>query len=197
MSAYFSNWSAAEFGIGALGILLTDIIVVALCLACGYTDFKYSRIPNKFVFPAWLAGFALNFAWGGVPGLLWSLLGWAAGMAIQWIPYQLRFAKAGDVKLLAAMGALKGWAFCSFGFLYGAAAYFFILVPWLWKRGELQPAMQNIGRYFHLGALTQSVPDAPTPTVEKKYMPWAVGLVVGFLIALVLECLTGRAIWIR
>jgi prepilin peptidase CpaA len=197
MGSYLSSFSAAEFGIGAVGILLTDFLVVLVCLICGYTDAKSSRIPNIVTFPAWLAGFALNFAFGGVRGLLWSLLGWLVGMAIQWIPYQLRFAKAGDVKLLAAMGALKGWAFCSFGFLYGAAAYFFILVPWLWKRGELQPAVENITRYFHLGAITQTVPDAPAPTTERKYMPWAVGLVVGFLVALFMERFTGRAIWIR
>ena len=197
MLSYFSSCSAREFGIDAPGVLLTDLLVVVLCLICGYTDLRYSKIYNKVVFPAWIAGFALNFAFGGVRGLLWALLGWGVGMAIQWVPFMLNFAKAGDVKLLAAMGALKGWAFCSFGFLYGAAAYFFILVPWLWRRGELKPAVENIARYFHLGALTQKVPDAPTPTVKKNYMPWAVGLVVGFLIALVLERVLGRPMWFK
>jgi prepilin peptidase CpaA len=97
------------------------------------------------------------------------------------------FAKAGDVKLLAAVGALKGWAFCLFGFLYGAAAFGFILVPWLARRGELKSVQQNIKGYFAAAAITQSVPDAPTPTVTRRYVPWGLGLVIGFVIALVLE----------
>ena len=54
---------------------------------------------------------------------MWALMGWAVGMGIQWVPFMLGFAKAGDVKLLAAVGALKGSAFCIFGFLYGAIAF--------------------------------------------------------------------------
>jgi prepilin peptidase CpaA len=128
---------------------------------------------------------------------VWSLLGWAIGMGIQWVPFMLGLAKAGDVKLLAAVGALKGWAFCLFGFLYGAVAFAVLIIPWLARRKELGAVGVNIRNYFHLAAITQSAPDAPTPIVTKRFVPWGVGLAIGFFIALVLELTLGRATWIK
>jgi prepilin peptidase CpaA len=118
-------------------------------------------------------------------------------MAIQWVPWMLGLAKAGDVKLLAAVGALKGWAFCVFGFLYGALAFGLLILPWLAWRGELRGVGRNITHYFRLGLMTRSAPDAPAPTVTKKFVPWGVGLAIGFFIALILEISLGRAIWVQ
>ena len=120
-------------------------------------------------------------------------MGWAVGMGIQWVPFMMGFAKAGDVKLLAAVGALKGWAFCAFGFLYGAIA-FSLLLPWLAKKGELRGVVQNIKTYAQVAVTTQSAPEAPQPTV-KRHLPWGPGLVVGFFIALLMELFLGKPVW--
>lgn len=194
MSFFFSRWSGAELGLSNVAVGILNLILFVFVVTCAYTDTKTGKILNKFTFPAMLIGVALNSFFGGLNGLYWSLIGWAVGMGIQWVPYVLGFAKAGDVKLLAAVGALKGWAFCAFGFLYGAAAFGFILVPWLARRGELKGVSSNIKNYFAFAAVTQSVPDAPTPTTTKKYVPWGLGLTIGFLIALAMEILTGRVI---
>lgn len=197
MAFYFSNFSSHDIGVSAPGVLLLNIVLFALLAICAYTDATQSKIFNKITFPAMALGFVLNFVFGGTTGLRWSLLGWAVGMGIQWVPFMLGFAKAGDVKLLAAVGALKGWAFCTFGFLYGAVAFAILILPWLAQRGELGAVGANIKNYFHLAAVTISAPDAPVPVVEKKFVPWGVGLAVGFFIALVLELCIGRATWIR
>ncbi len=197
MGFYFSHWSSAEIGLSHVAVYLLDAITLAFVLTCAYTDTKTGKILNKFTFPAMLIGLVLNFAFGGTTGLAWSAIGLGVGLAIQWVPFMLGFAKAGDVKLLAAVGALKGWAFCSFGFLYGAAAFGFILVPWLAKRGELGGVMSTIKNYFAFAVVTQNVPDAPAPTTTRKYVPWGLGLAIGFLIALAMEMLTGRALWLR
>ena len=196
MSSLFSKWSSAQIGVNGIELLVMDALLLFVIVYCAYTDTKSGKIYNKITFPAMLAGIVLNGIFAGVNGLVWALVGWAVGMAIQWIPFMLGFAKAGDVKLLAAVGALKGWAFCLFGFLYGAAAFGFILVPWLARRGELKGVSQNIRGYFATAAVTQSVPDAPTPTVTRRYVPWGLGLAIGFLIALVTERIFGRATWI-
>lgn len=195
-SHFFSNFSSSEIGIKPTGVLLLNIALVAVLLICSYSDAKYSKIWNKVTFPAMALGFILNFAFGGVTGLIWSLIGWAFGMGIQWIPFMLGFAKAGDVKLLAAVGALKGWAFCLFGFLYGAIAFAILILPWLAMRGELGAVGQNIKNYFHLAVVTVAAPDAPTPVVTKRFVPWAVGLSAGFFIALALEVFFKRVTWI-
>lgn len=197
LSYYFSKWSNSEVPINTFGVLLINLILLAVILTCAYTDTKTGKILNKVTFPAMLIGMVANTIFGGAPGLIWSFFGLAVGMAIQWIPFMLGFAKAGDVKLLMAVGALKGWAFCAFGFLYGAAAFGFILVPWLARRGELKGAVGNITTWFSLAAITHSAPDAPAPTTTRKYVPWGLGLVIGFVIALVMEVKTGRVLWLR
>lgn len=197
MSQYFSRWSNGEAGIAPTGVWIINAILVALLLICAYTDGREGKIYNKFTFPAMILGVALNGIFGGTFGLLWSLIGWGVGMGIQWVPFMIGAAKAGDVKLLAAVGALKGWAFCTFGFLYGAVAFALVILPWLARRGELKAVGDNIGGYFKLAAITQSAPDAPAPVVTKRFVPWGVGLSIGFLIALAIELASGRATWIR
>jgi prepilin peptidase CpaA len=196
MSFFFSKFSGAEIGVAPTGVILLNIVLIALLAICAYTDATQSKIYNKFTFPAMGLGLGLNFAFGGTTGLLWSLIGWAVGMGIQWIPFMLGLAKAGDVKLLAAVGALKGWAFCTFGFLYGAVAFAVLILPWLARRGELGAVGNNIKDYFQTAVATVSAPEAPTPVVKKKFVPWGVGLAIGFFIALGLEMWLGRATWI-
>jgi prepilin peptidase CpaA len=196
MAFYFSRWSNHEIGVSTAGVLLLDAVLIIVLALCAYTDGTKGKILNIVTFPAMLLGLILNFAFGGTNALVWSLIGWAIGMGIQWIPFMLGFAKAGDVKLLAAVGVLKGWAFCTFGFLYGAVAFALLILPWLARRGELGAVGQNIKNYFHLAAVTQSAPDAPTPVVVKRFVPWGVGLAVGFFLALALERIYGRATWI-
>lgn len=196
MGYYFSKFSAVEAAGLSQGAMLTlDCVLVALLITCAVTDTRTGKILNVVTFPTMLAGLVLNAVFGGTTGFVWALIGWAVGMGIQWVPFMLGFAKAGDVKLLAAVGALKGWAFCTFGFLYGAAAFGFLLLPWLARRGELGMVGQNIRRYFSTAAITQSVPDAPAPTVTKRFVPWGVGLAIGFFIALALEISQGRPMW--
>ena len=195
MEYLLSHFSSAEVGVSTFGVVLCNAVLIAFLATCAYTDATKAKIYNKVTFPAMLAGLVLNGAFGGTTGFLWSLAGLGLGMAIQWIPWMLGLAKAGDVKLLMAVGALKGWAFCGFGFLYGAAAFGVLSLPWLLQRGELRAVGQNIKGYFQLAFITQRAPDAPTPVVAKKFVPWGVGLSAGFFIALVVEMVFKRPFW--
>ena len=199
MSEFFSHWSGVEAapGLAGAGTFILNAILVIVLLICAYTDGTRGKIYNKVTFPAMLLGIGVNTIFGGTAGLVWALAGWAVGMGIQWVPYMLGVAKAGDVKLLAAVGALKGWAFCTFGFLYGALAFAFLILPWLALRGDLGEVGRNIGGYAKMAAMTRSAPDAPAPVVTKKFVPWGVGLCLGFAIALALEISFGRALWFK
>lgn len=197
-SYYFSKWSGAEAcGFALWQVWAINLALCALLAISAYTDGTRGKILNIVTFPCMLAGIVLNGAFGvisgaGAVGLLWALLGWTVGMGIQWVPYMLRFAKAGDVKLLAAVGALKGWAFCTFGFLYGAAAFGVLVLPYLYMRGELGAVGGTIKGYAATAVMTQSAPDVPAPVTRRRYVPWGVGLAIGFFIALALETLHGR-----
>jgi prepilin peptidase CpaA len=193
---YFSRFTNAEAGVSHAGVLLINALLAVVLIVCAMTDARQGKILNIVTFPAMLLGLVLNYIFGGRTAFVWSLLGWAVGMGIQWVPFMLGLAKAGDVKLLAAVGALKGWAFCVFGFLYGAVAFAILILPWLARRGELGAVGTNIKNYFQLAALTQAAPDAPAPVVTKRFVPWGVGLAVGFFVALLLELCIGRPTWI-
>jgi prepilin peptidase CpaA len=194
MSYYLSHFSAqSALGLSSWQVGIINALLIAVLVICFVTDWQRGKILNVVTFPAMLAGLALNGAFGGLTGLGWALLGWAVGMGIQWVPFMLGFAKAGDVKLLAAVGALKGWSFCLFGFLYGAIA-FSLLLPWLAKKGELKGVLDTLKTYAATAAVTHSAPETPAPTV-RRHLPWGPGLVIGFLIALALELALGKPFW--
>lgn len=194
MGFLFSTYSNAAAGVSRTGVLLIDAVLLVVLAVCAWTDLNSGKILNKVTFPAMGLGLALNLLFGGLHGLLFALAGMILGIALQWVPFMLRFAGAGDVKLLGAVGALKGGAFCTFGFLYGAVAFAFT-VPFLLSRAERRSAATNLAGYAQTAAVTQSVPETPTPTVTRRTLPWALGLCIGFVVALAVEHARGRAFW--
>lgn len=87
--------------------VLVVALVAVLVMAIG-TDLCSSRIPNWLTFPA--MGFALlGHAWlGGLPAAIFCLTGLGVGLGLFLIPYISGGVGAGDVKLMAAIGALVG-----------------------------------------------------------------------------------------
>jgi prepilin peptidase CpaA len=91
--------------------MMEPVMVVALAVvlvtAIG-TDLRSSRIPNWLTFST--LGFALVVhSWlGGYPGAIFSLEGLGAGLGLFVIPYVSKGIGAGDVKLMAAIGAIVG-----------------------------------------------------------------------------------------
>jgi prepilin peptidase CpaA len=88
--------------------LWTNLILLMVIGICVVTDIRKRMIYNKVIFPALIAAFGLHTMFGGWSGLGHSLLGFIVGLGILLIPYLLGGMGAGDVKLLALVGALKG-----------------------------------------------------------------------------------------
>jgi prepilin peptidase CpaA len=87
---------------------LIQALVAVLVLIAGIYDILYRRIPNWLVLPCWVVGFAVNFALAGWPGLKSAAFGFGLAMLVYFPLYILRGMGAGDVKLMAAIGALVG-----------------------------------------------------------------------------------------
>ena len=113
---------------GAAQILLGILTLVA----AGY-DIRYRRIPNWLVLAGIITGFAWNFYASGWSGLGHAAAGFGLGFALYFPLYLLRARGAGDVKLLAAVGAITGpgncfWIFILTALLGGVIAMIVILL---------------------------------------------------------------------
>ncbi|MGJ9457688.1 A24 family peptidase [Oceanobacillus sp. CF4.6] len=118
---------------------MIDIFLIIILLICLITDIKNRMIYNKVIYPALLITFIYHFTTGGWEGLSHSFIGFLIGFGLLLIPYFMGGMGAGDVKLLALIGAIKGSAFVFQSFIYiaiiGALMAIAII---LFRRGMLK-----------------------------------------------------------
>ncbi len=126
-------------------VYVVDVVVAAAVLISVYTDLKERKIYNAVVIPAALAGLVLNSAFSGVDGALLSLKGLAAGLGLLFIPYALGGFGAGDVKLMGAIGSLKGAFFAVKVFLAAAITGGILAVLVLLRQKRLLSTLKRIG----------------------------------------------------
>lgn len=165
--------------------------LVALLLAATWFDVRSHRIPNTLVFWGALAGILLNVTLpqgrgfisvlpGGL-GFLDALTGLGIGLAVFLPVYLLRAMGAGDVKLIAMVGAFLGPAQI-WGAMFGVALAGGILALMVaLRQGVFVRMLQNI-RLMLYGSLFQVVAGG-MPTVESGSPP-AAKLPYGLAIAL-------------
>ena len=88
------------------------IILSALVIVAAFWDIRTRRIPNWLTLTGLILGFALNMFLFERPleGLLYSMKGFGLALGIYMVLYVLHAMGAGDVKLMAAVGATVGAA---------------------------------------------------------------------------------------
>ena len=143
---------------GITGMLLLLIVVAAIY------DIRYRRIPNWLTVSGVVAGTGMNAFLGdwthgtpGIwPGMKLALIGLVVGFGVYFALYAIRAMGAGDVKLMAAVGAMVGgqdW-FCIFvitAVLGGVCAVLFSIA-----RKRLGKTFWNVG--FILSEMKQGRP---------------------------------------
>lgn len=129
-------------------VFLPAAVTILVVIAAAVVDSTRRRLPNWLTLGGAAVGLGLNLALYGLEGGVGSITGWLLGCALLFAPFLLGGLGAGDVKLLAAVGALKGASFVFMAFLYSALAGGLLAVALMLYRGELLPVLGRMGGGF-------------------------------------------------
>lgn len=124
-------------------MLLNSLLIVVLII-CVATDLKSRKIYNKVIFPSLILAVLLNTVFYGLSGLYDSLLGFLLGFGILLIPYLMGGMGAGDVKLLALIGAFTGPVFVLSSAIYMALLGGLVGIGILIYRSGLFSSFRNL-----------------------------------------------------
>ena len=165
--------------------VVEGVVVLIVVVAC-LSDIVTARVPNALTFTA--AALALAFhafaPQGG--GVLVGMTGLLAGLAVFFPLFALGAMGAGDVKLMAAMGAWLGWKTIIFVALYASLAGGVLALIVALRRNYLRQALRNV-RMLATYWWVEGVKPLPALTLESKHsvrFPYAVAIAAGLAVTL-------------
>ncbi|HPK71833.1 MAG TPA: prepilin peptidase [Vicinamibacterales bacterium] len=165
---------------------VSAVAVIAVVSAAVVGDLKNRRIPNALTLGAAVVAVAMHAAMSGWPGLLLAASGWAVGAALFFPLFALGGMAAGDVKLLAAIGAWLGPAGALWTALYGAVAGGVMALVVALSRGYASTAMRNVGKILRVWSIVgvQPVEGLTLRDTASPRLPYALPLAAGALVTL-------------
>ena len=170
-----------------MGFVFPPIVEIALgllVLAGAAWDLRSRRVPNGLVLAGFLFGVALNSFLYGESGLWSALLGAALAILVYLPIHALGGIGAGDVKLMAAVGALVGPANWIRIFIFTAAAGLLLaVVAMIWKH-RLGRTLSNLAGI--LGQLAQG--RAPRRRNPEWYYQSGVALTFPHAVTIAIGC---------
>lgn len=188
------SYELAQQIFGAPHVMALSVLAVlaAFLLAAGWCDMRRQRIPNTLVFSgafvavllhtALPAGEGFLAALPGGLGFLGALAGLACGLLALLPLYLLRTMGAGDVKLLAMIGAFLGpvqiWGAMLATVLAGGVLALFVAL----RHGVLRRVLENLRLMLwvlmlRVGGMGAVLPEMSPDTAAK--LPYGVAIACG------------------
>jgi prepilin peptidase CpaA len=150
-----------------------------LTAAC-YTELKESRIPNWITIPGLLVGLLAGYLPGGLP-FGSAIMGFLAAFFFLFIFYMFGGMGGGDVKLMAAVGALQGYPVVMTTLVYtafiGGAMAIWVLIC---NRNFWHGIVQSTAMLFRL----RKPAEEQTEEAEAKMgtVPYGIAIIAGALL---------------
>jgi Flp pilus assembly protein protease CpaA len=179
-------------------------VVLGVVLLAGVIDARSFRIPNAISLTLLVSGLGYHAVMGGLTGLGASVLGLLFGLGITSVLFLLGVLGAGDVKLMAAVGAWFQLPAALLIFVVAALAtgvYSFALLAW---QGSLNRAFSTmwilavqlltLGRHL---AASEQVEFVVLQKDRRRLVPFAVMIALGVIVVLVWATWPDRSSVIR
>jgi prepilin peptidase CpaA len=161
---------------------------LTLALVGAIIDVQQQRIPNWLTYPGLVLGFGLRTVLFGWKGLLSGLAGCLLAGGIMFLFYMVRAMGAGDVKLMAGIGALVGPS-QAVGVLLATAIFGGLLaIAYALYRRRMVSTLKNVGAVlrFHAWAGAQAHPELNLDNPSALRMPYGLAIALGTLYACVI-----------
>ncbi|WP_342432924.1 prepilin peptidase [Neobacillus sp. FSL H8-0543] len=167
---------------------MEKVILVVVLFICLFTDIKSRKILNIVTLPTIFTGLIYHIIINGNKGLLFSGKGFLVGLGLLIIPYLLGGMGAGDVKLMAAIGALMGPSFVFYSFIYTALIGGVIALLLIFKtRGFINTIKSFFFNLTNLVFFRSNLGSMIIPKDKKSSIsfPYGVAIVLGTLSTLI------------
>ena len=165
-----------------------EIVLIILCMITAGTDVYSRKIPNIAVSIATLLGLGGNMYWYGFSGLLHSILGFSCAFVIYLFMYLLQGRGAGDLKLMAAIGAITGIPNWFYLWIIISILGGVIVIGYLLLRGGLVRAVKNalfiIFEIIRFRSPSLSRPELSISNAQAVTIPHAVIVAIGTFVYL-------------
>ena len=172
----------ADFSPFTVGVVAVFVVIAAI------TDLRHFRVPNLLTVLMLVSGITYHTIAGNGPA--WSLLGALCGFCILFWAYPLGAMGAGDVKLMAGVGAWLGVmpTIYVFGVAAGATACYSLVV--LFWQGRLMQAIIRIQLSLfqlktvakHLGAEERVEAVVKSKDRRMRLVPFAAMIALGVVV---------------
>jgi len=148
-----------------------DIILLITLIIAVITDLKTRKIYDKLTIPVAVIGLILNGVFFQFAGIKNSAIGWVVGVAI----FMMFGLGGGDVKLMGAVGALKGWLFTLTSIMYiGIAGGIIVVIYLIWKGEMLKTLINSYNMIFKRSEFKKE-------ENKKIYLPYGPMILIGIV----------------
>ncbi len=146
---------------------IMQVVVATLVIMAGMWDWRTRRIPNWLTLSSVILGIGLNAFLYHTAGVWFSLKGLGLALLIYFPLFLLRGMGAGDVKLMAALGAIVGWqnwlGILIITSVFGGIAALVVVI----MTGRLRKTLENIW-FIGLSIRKREAPYASNPELDVR-----------------------------